>query len=117
VSCTNLGRLLPVVEQMGRAYCMSTWKLDPATLKFLLKVQLPYHTVPVCSVVHPNQLSICEDPDPDPGSHVRSDPDPAGIDQDLNKFGFGSDLSFSNFLQIKAFPIGKMLLLGLKVSS
>ncbi len=38
VSCTNLGRLLPVVEQMGRAYCMSTWKLDPATLKFLLKV-------------------------------------------------------------------------------
>ena len=30
VSCTNLSHLLPVVESMGRANVMSTWKLDPA---------------------------------------------------------------------------------------
>ena len=32
-----LTRLVPVVEQLGRAHVMSTWKLDPVSLKFFLK--------------------------------------------------------------------------------
>jgi len=49
VSCTNLPHLSPVVEYLGRANVMSTWKLEPTTLKFLLKQNfsyeriLPYH--------------------------------------------------------------------------
>lgn len=37
VSCTNLPRLIPIVEYMGRANVMSSWKLEPTSLKFLLK--------------------------------------------------------------------------------
>ena len=66
------------------------------------------------SVVDPNRL--CSDPDPgshvhsdpdldpDPGSHVHSDPDPdlaPGSKQDPNKFGSGSDLNLSIFIKSK----------------
>jgi mediator of RNA polymerase II transcription subunit 23 len=40
VSCVNLQHLFPVVEYMGRANVMSTWKLEHSTLKFLLKMTL-----------------------------------------------------------------------------
>ena len=45
VSCTNKWRLLPVVEQLGRAHIVSTWKLEPATLKFLLKGSVTYERI------------------------------------------------------------------------
>jgi len=65
--------------------------------------------------VDPNRL--CLDPDPDPGSHAHSDPDPAqGSEQDPSKFGSGSDLNMSNFLQIKAYIVVKMIFLVLKFS-
>ena len=40
VSCTNRWRLKPVVEQLGQAQVVSTWKREPNTLKFLLKGSL-----------------------------------------------------------------------------
>ena len=49
VSCTNRWRLKPVVEQLGRAQIVSTWKLEPTTLKFLLKGSLTYERIlPYC---------------------------------------------------------------------
>jgi len=49
VSCTNKWRLVPVVEQLGRAHVMSTWKLDPVSLKFFLKGAMTYERIlPYC---------------------------------------------------------------------
>jgi mediator of RNA polymerase II transcription subunit 23 len=49
VSCANKWRLVPVVEQLGRAHVLSTWKLDPASLKFLLKGTNTYERIlPYC---------------------------------------------------------------------
>jgi len=65
--------------------------------------------------VDPNRL--WSDPDPDPGSHVHSDPAPVS-EQDPNKFGSrsGSDLNLSNFLIIKVLIVVKMIFLVLKFS-
>ena len=35
----------PVVEQNGKAHAISSWKMDPHSLKFLLKQTLPYEKV------------------------------------------------------------------------
>jgi len=49
VSCTNKWRLVPVVEQLGRAHVMSTWKVDPVSLKFFLKGTMTYERIlPYC---------------------------------------------------------------------
>ena len=49
VSCANKWRLLPVVEQLGRANVIATWKLEPASLKFLLKGLMTYERIlPYC---------------------------------------------------------------------
>ena len=45
VSCTNKWRLLPVVEQLGRAHLVSTWKLDSSSLKFYLKGTVTYERI------------------------------------------------------------------------
>lgn len=39
VSCSLQWRLVPVVEQLGRAHTQPAWKLDPVSLKFFLKVR------------------------------------------------------------------------------
>ena len=50
VSCSNKWRLVPVVEQLGRAHVMATWKLEPGSLKFLLKGVMTYERIlPYCS--------------------------------------------------------------------
>ena len=37
------------MEQLGRAHLMSTWKLDPTSLKFLLKGSATYERIlPYC---------------------------------------------------------------------
>jgi len=49
VSCANKWRLLPVVEQLGRAQVVSTWRLDSTSLKFILKGTLTYERIlPYC---------------------------------------------------------------------
>ena len=45
VSCTNKWRLRPLVEQLGRAHIVSTWKLEPTSLKFLLKGNVTYERI------------------------------------------------------------------------
>ena len=45
VSCSNKWRLLPVVEQLGRAHVVSTWKLDSTSLKFFLKGTVTYERI------------------------------------------------------------------------
>ena len=45
VSCSNKWRLLPVVEQLGRAHVVSTWKLDSSSLKFFLKGTVTYERI------------------------------------------------------------------------
>ncbi len=42
VTCINRHRMRPVVEATGKAHLISSWKLDPASLKFFLKVNLTY---------------------------------------------------------------------------
>ena len=49
MSCAQQWRLVPLVEQLGRAHLMSTWKLDPTSLKFLLKGSATYERIlPYC---------------------------------------------------------------------
>ena len=52
VTCSNKWRLLPVVEHLGRAHLVSSWKLDSASLKFYLKGTVTYERIlPYCSDV------------------------------------------------------------------
>ena len=45
VSCSNKWKLVPVVEQLGRAHVVSTWKLDSTSLKFFLKGTMTYERI------------------------------------------------------------------------
>ena len=45
MSCINKWRLLPVVEQLGRAHMVNTWKLDASSLKFFLKGTVTYERI------------------------------------------------------------------------
>ena len=45
VSSTLKHRMRPIVEQTGKAHQISSWKIDPSTLKFLLKGTITYDKI------------------------------------------------------------------------
>ena len=45
VSSTLKHRMRPIVEQTGKAHQISSWKIDPSTLKFLLKNHITYDKI------------------------------------------------------------------------
>ena len=52
VTCINRHRLRPVVEMAGRAHQVSSWKLEPNSLKFILKNTMTYDRIlPYCKTI------------------------------------------------------------------
>ena len=45
VSSTLKHRMRPIAEQSGKAHQISSWKIDPSTLKFLLKPNFTYDRI------------------------------------------------------------------------
>ena len=45
VSAALKFRMRPIVEQTGKAHQISSWKIDPSTLKFLLKNNITYDRI------------------------------------------------------------------------
>jgi mediator of RNA polymerase II transcription subunit 23 len=59
VTCINRHRMRPIVEMTGKAHLVSTWKLDPNSLKFYLKGSLTYErTLPYAKEITGSQKEL-----------------------------------------------------------